>query len=127
VGDIMRRGKAVPLVKAGDSFHKVAAVITDKKVGCACLVDAKGVLTGIVVDGDLRRALLKDPDSAHWTAQTLSNAHPRLIAPEATLARALQIMEENAVYQLVVVDSRRRPVGLLHLHDLLGRGKVRIN
>ena len=127
VGDIMRRGGAVPRVKAGDSFHKVATVITDKKVGCACVVDAHGVLTGIVVDGDLRRALLKDSDASQWTAKDLSNAHPRVIQPGATLGHALQLMEENAVYQLVVVDSKRRPVGLLHLHDLLGRGEVKIS
>jgi arabinose-5-phosphate isomerase len=127
VGDIMRRGGAVPRVKAGDSFHKVATVITDKKVGCACVVDAHGVLTGIVVDGDLRRALLKDSDASQWTAKDLSNAHPRVIQPGATLGHALQLMEENAVYQLVVVDSKRRPVGLLHLHDLLGRGQVKIS
>lgn len=127
VGDIMRRGGAVPRVKAGDSFHKVATVITDKKVGCACVVDAHGVLTGIVVDGDLRRALLKDSDASQWTAKDLSNAHPRVIEHGATLGHALQLMEENAVYQLVVVDSKRRPVGLLHLHDLLGRGEVKIS
>ena len=127
VGDIMRRGKALPLVKPGDSFRKVASVITDKKVGCACVTDARGVLTGIVVDGDLRRALLKDPDASHWTARSLSHPHPRVIEPGETLGHALQLMEENAVYQLVVVDSKHRPAGLLHLHDLLGRGEVKIS
>jgi arabinose-5-phosphate isomerase len=127
VGDVMRKGIAVPRVKAGDSFRRVAEIITEKRVGCACLVDAQGVLKGIVVDGDLRRALLKDSDASHWTARNLSYPRPRLITPEATLAQALQIMEENAVYQLVVVDAKRRPVGLLHLHDLLGRGQVRLS
>jgi arabinose-5-phosphate isomerase len=127
VGDIMRRGKALPLVKAGDSFQKVARVITEKKVGCACVVDVQGVLRGIVVDGDLRRAMLKDPNASHWTAKDLSNPKPRVIEPGATLGEALQIMEEYAVYQLVVVDPKRRPTGLLHLHDLLGRGQVKIS
>jgi len=127
VGDVMRRGSAIPLVHAKDPFRRVAEVITEKRVGCACLVDPKGVLRGIVVDGDLRRALLKDPDASRWTASALAHPHPRRVSPEATLAQALQMMEENAVYQLVVVDKRGRPVGLLHLHDLLGRGQVRIN
>ncbi len=126
VGDVMRRGAALPKVKPTDGFQRVARVITDKKVGCALVVDAKGVLAGIVVDGDLRRALLKDPDPKAWTAKTLSNAHPRTVSPDATLARALQVLEENAVYQLVMVDAKHRPLGLLHLHDLLGRGKVRL-
>jgi len=127
VGDVMRRGSAIPLVHAKDPFRRGAEVITEKRVGCACLVDPKGVLRGIVVDGDLRRALLKDPDASRWTASALAHPHPRRVSPEATLAQALQMMEENAVYQLVVVDKRGRPVGLLHLHDLLGRGQVRIN
>jgi len=127
VSDVMRKGRAVPIVKAGDSFRKTAGVITRKRVGCALLTDGRGRLKGIVVDGDLRRALLKDPDTRRWNAGRLSNSHPRTIDPQATLAKALQAMEENAVYQLAVADKRGRPVGLLHLHDLLGRGRVRIN
>lgn len=127
VGDVMRRGKDLPLVRAEDSLHRVAEVITDKKVGCACLVDQKGRLRGIVVDGDLRRALLKEPDASRWTAGNLAHPNPRLIAAKATLAQALQAMEEHTVYQLVVTDVHGRPAGLLHLHDLLGRGQVKIN
>lgn len=127
VFQVMRRGSAVPKLLPSASFQRTARVITAKKVGCALVVDPRGRLQGIVVDGDLRRALLKNPDPRGWTAGKMGHARPRAVSSDATLAQALQIMEENAVYQLVVLDRKKRPVGLLHLHDLLGRGKIRLH
>jgi len=95
-------------------------------VGCALVVDGKGKLAGIIVDGDLRRALLKNSDIRHWNASNLRTPRPKTISPGLSLGEALQIMEESAIFQLIVIDERQKPVGLLHLHDLLGRGQVRI-
>jgi arabinose-5-phosphate isomerase len=126
VSDIMRRGPQVPKVALDAPFGKVVREITAKRVGCACVVDGRGRLTGIIVDGDLRRALLRDPDIRRWNAGNLRTPRPTSIAPETSLARALQIMEERTIYQLIVLDGRKRPVGLVHLHDLLGRGRIKI-
>jgi arabinose-5-phosphate isomerase len=101
--------------------------INEKKVGCTLVVDAKGKLAGIIVDGDLRRALLKKTDVRHWNASNLRSPQPKTITPDMTLGEALQLMEENAIFQLIVADEKRKPVGLVHLHDLLGRGQVRIS
>lgn len=126
VSDVMRRGRAVPKVPLNAPFRRVVAEINAKRVGATCVVDPKGRLAGIVVDGDLRRAFLKRPDFTRLSARDLRIPDPKTIGEGERLARALQVMEEKAIYQLVVVDSRKRPVGFLHMHDLLGRGRVKV-
>lgn len=126
VSDIMRRGRQVPKVPLGASWEKVVREINAKKVGCTCVVDGRGRLKGIIVDGDLRRSMLKDPDIRRWNAEKLRTPSPSTVSAELSLAHALQLMEQKAIFQLIVVDGRRRPVGLAHLHDLLGRGRVKI-
>lgn len=124
--DIMRKGTGVPKVSLSATFQKIVREINAKRVGSTCVVGPGQKLKGIIVDGDLRRALLKDPDIRHWNASNLRSPRPTTIRPEASLAQALQMMEEKAIFQLIVVDAQGRPVGLVHLHDLLGRGRIRI-
>ena len=125
VADIMRKGSQLPQVKLNASFAAIVQQITLKKLGCTLVVEV-GQLKGIIVDGDLRRAMLKNADIHQWNAKKLMTARPATIASDVSLAHALQLMEEKTIYQLIVVDSRKRPVGLVHLHDLLGRGQIQI-
>lgn len=125
VANIMRKGSQLPQVKLSASFEMIVKEITAKKLGCALVVEA-GQLKGIIVDGDLRRAMLKNSDIHHWNAKSLMTARPATISADISLAHALQMMEEKTIYQLIVVDSRKKPVGLVHLHDLLGRGQIQI-
>jgi arabinose-5-phosphate isomerase len=126
VSDIMRRGNQVPRIPLDAPFKAVVKEINAKRVGATCVVDSRGRLKGIIVDGDLRRALMKDPDIKHWNASNLRTPRPATVPAELFLAHALQFMEEKAIFQLVVLDRQKRPVGLVHLHDLLGRGRVKI-
>jgi arabinose-5-phosphate isomerase len=126
VEDIMRRGSQVPKVSLSASFEKIVREITAKRVGCACVVDGKGRLQGIVVDGDLRRALLKNPDIRRWNAANLRTPRPTTVSADLSLAQALQLMEEKTIYQVIVIDKQKKPIGLVHLHDLLGRGQIKI-
>lgn len=126
VVDIMRKGSQVPKVVLGAPFQRIVREINAKKVGSTCVVGPGRKLKGIIVDGDLRRALLKNSDIRHWNASNLRSPRPATVSTEASLAQALQLMEEKTIFQLIVVDSQNRPVGLVHLHDLLGRGRIRI-
>jgi arabinose-5-phosphate isomerase len=126
VSDIMREGSRVPKVPMDASFQKIVREINAKKVGATCVVDRAGKLKGIIVDGDLRRAMLKDPNVGRWNAANLRTPRPSTVSPAMSLAHALQAMEERTIYQLIVVDVKKRPVGLVHLHDLLGRGRIKI-
>ena len=126
VADIMRKGSQIPKVPMEASFESIVKEINSKKVGATCVVGPKGKVQGIIVDGDLRRAFLNNPDLRHWTSSNLRTPYPTMIASDFTLARALQLMEDKAIFQLIVVDKKKRLVGLVHLHDLLGRGRIRI-
>ena len=126
VSDIMRKGGQVPKVAPAASFQAIVREINAKRVGATCVVNGRGRLKGIIVDGDLRRALLKDPDIRHWNAANLGSRHPATVPPDFSLAQALQLMEERTIFQLIVLDLQKRPAGLVHLHDLLGRGRVKI-
>ena len=126
VSDIMRRGGQLPKVPLSAPFKKIAKEINDKKTGATCVVDSRGKLQGIIVDGDLRRALLKYPEVKALRAQDLATSRPTTVSEDLSLAGALQLMEEKAIYQLIVVDGQKKPLGLVHLHDLLGRGRVKI-
>lgn len=125
VANIMRKGSKIPQVKLNASFETIVKQINAKKLGCTLVVEG-GQLKGIIVDGDLRRAMLKNSDIHHWNAKTLMTAHPTTISSDISLAHALQLMEEKTIYQLIVLDKGKRPVGLVHLHDLLGRGQIQI-
>ncbi len=126
VSEIMRRGNQLPRVSLKAGFKEVVREINAKKVGCTLVVEPKGRLAGIIVDGDLRRALLKDPDIGNWNAHNLRTPQPSTISPDFSLGHCLQLMEEKTIFQLIVVDSKKKPLGLIHLHDLLGRGRVKV-
>ncbi|MGH7739155.1 MAG: KpsF/GutQ family sugar-phosphate isomerase [bacterium] len=127
VAEVMRKGDQIPKVSLTTHFQGIVKEINEKKVGCALVLEPKGKLAGIIVDGDLRRALLKKADVRHWNAANLRTARPKTISADMSLGEALQLMEEKSIFQLIVADEKQRPVGLVHLHDLLGRGQVRIS
>jgi arabinose-5-phosphate isomerase len=83
------------------------------------IVDAQGLLAGIVTDGDLRRHL-----SDHLLTRTVDEimtARPKTIRPETLLARAMEILSSSSITSLFVLDGGR-PVGIVHMHDLLRVG-----
>jgi arabinose-5-phosphate isomerase len=88
-------------------------------------VDPAGTLLGIITDGDLRRGLERSPDVRTLTARDLMTANPRTIERSALAAQAVAVMERapRPVTALIVLeDGTRRPVGVIHLHDVLRAG-----
>ncbi len=122
VRDVMHVGEAVPLA-APDMPMAIALVrMTEKRFGCLGVVGDDGVLRGIITDGDLRRAM--GPDLLSRLAGDVMTASPRTIAPDALAVEALHAMNarERPVTTLFVVDPAGRPLGILHVHDLLRAG-----
>lgn len=123
VDSLMHRGAALPLAGLDAALGDVIALITEKGFGCAILVDADGRLAGVVTDGDLRRAL-----SASGAAATLRRARevmtpsPRHVPPDTLAVEALEMVNRLRITALIVADAERRPVGLVHVHDLLRLG-----
>ncbi|MFN8176470.1 MAG: KpsF/GutQ family sugar-phosphate isomerase [bacterium] len=121
--DLMHAGSALPLVRGERSLLDVLQVISDRRLGVAVVEDEEGGLAGILTDGDVRRALLRDSSSLHRPVREYMTRDPRTIGPDELVARALEIMErpERRITALVVAEGGR-PIGVLHLHDCLQTG-----
>ncbi|HEY0205213.1 MAG TPA: KpsF/GutQ family sugar-phosphate isomerase [Acetobacteraceae bacterium] len=121
VSDLMHRGDAIPLADTALAMSQALLVMTGKGFGCLGAVDAAGRLAGVLTDGDLRRSM--GPDLLDRRVQDVMNRTPRTIGPEALAADALRLMGgPRPVTSLFVLDGDGRPLGLLHVHDLLRAG-----
>ena len=99
-------------------------MISGRRLGCAVVVDDDGSLAGFVSDGDLRRLLESDPDPLPRRVESFMSTAPRTVGPDLLVRDALEAMESNTpgpITHLVVV-SENRPVGVLHIHDVLRAG-----
>jgi arabinose-5-phosphate isomerase len=103
-------------------MDRALLMITEKRFGCLGVVDATARLIGIVTDGDLRRAM--GPDLLSRQVAEIMTHSPRTIAPDALAVEALHVMNalERPITTLFVVDTDNRPLGILHIHDLLRAG-----
>ncbi|MBC7907466.1 MAG: KpsF/GutQ family sugar-phosphate isomerase [Rhodospirillaceae bacterium] len=116
--DLMHGGDSVPLVAPDSGMTEALLVMTQKRLGCAGVVE-NNRLIGIITDGDLRRHIQDDLLSQH--ARAVMTANPKTVPPSMLAAEALRIMNAKAITTLFVVDDGR-PVGVLHVHDLLRSG-----
>lgn len=127
VGDLMHRGEELPLVSEDATLQEALAAFETHNFGCIGLVDKKGALTGIITDGDLRRNFDRDLKGAK--ASAVMTRGPKTVRADQLAAEALALMNEKAITQLFVLDTHSKsggksgkPVGLLHIHDLLRAG-----
>jgi arabinose-5-phosphate isomerase len=122
VEEMMVSGKDVPIVSQNVSLTDAIVEITSKRLGATCVVDDAGKLLGIITDGDLRRLLQRTTNISNLTALNVASKNPKTIRKDLLAAIALEEMEDFKITQLVVVDEDHRPVGMLHLHDLVKAG-----
>ncbi|MBV8061594.1 MAG: KpsF/GutQ family sugar-phosphate isomerase [Alphaproteobacteria bacterium] len=119
VGEIMHKGEELPLAKASDKMDGVLVTMTRKSFGCIGIVNEDGTLAGIITDGDLRRHM--NNDLLARTAGEVMNPSPMTVTPQTLAAEALKILNEKMRTNFFVVDDRK-PVGIIHIHDLLRAG-----
>ena len=125
VGDVMRSGVDLPFVLESAGLKDVILEMTNKRLGATAVLDARGLLAGIVTDGDLRRGLERAADIRTLRASDLMTRTPKTIGAQALAAQAVALMERYKITSLFVLeDGGRRPTGVLHLHDLLRAGVV---
>jgi len=122
--DLMHVGEQLPVVSQGALMGDAIAEISRKKLGMTAVVDGAGRLSGIITDGDLRRALQKGVNLMQRLVKECMTSNPKTIDREALAAKALEVMERHAITSLVIVDVEGRPEGVIHLHDLLKAGVV---
>lgn len=125
VRQVMLTGDKIPMVKLGSQMAQVVEEIDRKRLGAALVLDGEEALVGIVTDGDLRRAMLRYPDVGSRSVDDIMTRNPKSVMPDAMAADALAIMEHHLITVLPVVGIDGRLVGIVHLHDLLGKGQFK--
>ncbi len=122
VRDLMHDGDAIPLASPDTPMDRALLIMTEKRFGCLGVTGDKGALVGIVTDGDLRRHM--GPDLLGRPVAAIMTPDPLTIAPDALAAEALHAMNARArpITTLFVTDPATRPIGILHVHDLLRAG-----
>jgi arabinose-5-phosphate isomerase len=119
VRDVMHTGGRLPLAPLGTPMREALLLISQKGFGCLGVIDAAGHLCGIITDGDLRRHIFGE--ILEQCVEDVMTPDPKTIAPDALVASALEILNSASITALMVVENRR-PVGIVHMHDLLRRG-----
>ncbi|MCL5020239.1 MAG: KpsF/GutQ family sugar-phosphate isomerase [Bacteroidetes bacterium] len=122
VEELMVRGKDIPTVLNTASLRETILVMTSGRLGATCVVNSSGELAGIITDGDLRRLLQKSLDFSKMTAEDVMTRNPKVVKPNVLAVAAIEVMENFNITQLVVVNESHKPVGMLHLHDLVKAG-----
>ena len=118
VADLMHKGEKVPTVEADTPMSDVLLSMTSKGFGITGVLKG-GVLNGVISDGDLRRHM---GNLMEKTASEIATLDPVTITPELFAAQALALLNEKKISALMVVDEAKRPVGIVHIHDLLRAG-----
>jgi arabinose-5-phosphate isomerase len=118
-GDVMHKSAELPVVASGTAFIDAVKAMSAKGFGVLGVTSADGALVGLVTDGDLRRYLTSGKTAA--IIDDVMTQSPRTAEPGSLAADVLRTMNERKITQIFVVDAGK-PVGLIHMHDLLKAG-----
>jgi arabinose-5-phosphate isomerase len=117
--DLMHSGESLPLVPLGTKMSGAVPDMSEKGFGCIGITDRGGNLVGIVTDGDLRRHMRSDLLDAR--VDDIMTRNPKTVRPDQLVSEALEMLNSTKITALFVVDAGR-PVGIVHIHDLLRAG-----
>ena len=115
----MHGGERLPLVTRGSAMADAIVAMSAKGFGCALVVEADGTLAGIITEGDLRRHM--GPDLTSKTVDGVMTKNPVTLPPHALVAEALDMVETRNIGAIIVAEQGR-PLGLVHVLDLLRIG-----
>jgi arabinose-5-phosphate isomerase len=119
VRDVMHSGPAVPLVRLGTRMADAILEMSAKGKGCVGIIDPRGLLTGIITDGDLRRHMRADLlDTA---VDAVMTRNPKTVRPDQLISSVLELVNASNITVVMVVEQGR-PIGIVHMHDLLRAG-----
>jgi arabinose-5-phosphate isomerase len=119
VENLMHSGENMPRVSSNAKIPDVIYEMSKKGLGMTIVVDDAGRLAGILTDGDLRRLMQqRGAATVSLVVGECMNSTPQTLPPGELAGSALRIMEERKITSLVVVDQERKPLGVVHLHDL---------
>lgn len=123
VGDLMHGGDEIPLVGEKSPLRETVLEITSKRFGVTGVTNKSGNLVGVVTDGDLRRGLERGVDIHKSVASDIMTRNPKTITQSPLAEEAIALMEKHSITSLFILAGKK-PVGVIHLHDLLRAGVV---
>ena len=127
VSDLMHAGSDVPVVDENDLMPHVLYEMTIKRLGMTCVTDKDGKLAGVVTDGDLRRLLERvkqKNNDINLSSKDIMTKDPKIIKKNNLTSEAVELMERYSITSLIIIDEDQKPIGVIHLHDLLKAGVV---
>ena len=122
IKDLMYTGEQLPIMKEDSLFKDVILEMNRKRFGAVCIVDDNGKLKGIITEGDLRREIEKGEAILQSKASLIMSTNPKVVSDQTLAVEALAILEEHNILQIITVDEEQKPIGMIHLHDLLDAG-----
>lgn len=122
IEDLMYTGDHLPIMQEDSLFKDVILEMNRKRFGAVCIVDDKGKLKGIITEGDLRREIEKGEAILQSKASESMSTKPKVVSAQTLAVDALALLEEFNILQLIMVDEDGKPIGMIHLHDLLDAG-----
>jgi arabinose-5-phosphate isomerase len=125
VEEVMLTGAQIPLVTGSATVAEAVTELNEKSLGAVIVTGASLQVEGIVTDGDVRRYVSSNLDLKGTRVEEAMTADPITISGDIQAVDALSIMQRHEVTILPVVDGDHRLTGILHLHDLLGKGEFR--
>ncbi|WP_024506143.1 KpsF/GutQ family sugar-phosphate isomerase [Bradyrhizobium sp. ARR65] len=117
--DLMHTGEAVPIKPLGTKMSDALVEMSAKGFGCVAIVDGRGCIAGIITDGDLRRQMR--PDLITAAVDDVMTKNPKTIDASSLASEAIELLNSAKITTLIVTEANK-PVGILHLHDLLRAG-----
>lgn len=121
VNDLML-AENLPLVTENECFTNVIETISKHKLGMAIIVNEFGKISGVLTDGDIRRTLIKYHNTSQIVVKDIMTINPKRISDTDYAASALHLMEKYSITALAVVDNDDKPIGVIHIHDILKAG-----
>jgi arabinose-5-phosphate isomerase len=119
VSQLMHKDDAIPLVKTELSMKETLLTMSTKGFGIAAIVDEIGSLVGVITDGDLRRHI---DDLMGKNAGDIASLSPITVVEETLVVDALNLMQDRKISVLIVTSADNKPVGVIHIQDLLRVG-----
>ncbi len=127
VKDIMLEENRAPKVFESESMKNVLAKMNEFGQGVVIIPDKENKLAGIITDGDIRRLVSENESIASFVARDVMTRKPHTLTPDTPVYDALNLMEKYQIMILPITDKDMKLCGLLHIHDILGKGEFKFN
>ena len=127
IREIMFTGKNIPKVHKGRTMRRAIQEMNRLQLGATLVVEKGDVLVGIITDGDIRRHLLTQEKIYERRVEEVMTRRPKTLGPDIPASEALSLMEKNQITVLPIVNPMQKVRGILHLHDILGKGAFKFN